>query len=85
MNVSPGGLAGAMGALSLDRSANAPQRAVTKPVEAVPALQKQQQNTGGFQAGLIHARAVTAPQKAEAAPAIPNPNLPRGSVIDLKV
>jgi hypothetical protein len=84
MNVSPGGLAGAMGTLSLDRSANAPQRAVVKPVEAVPAVQKQQ-NSGGFEAGLIHERAVTAPQKVEAAPAKPNPSLPRGSLIDLKV
>ena len=85
MNVLPGGLAGVMGSMSFEgsRSAGAVDRAPA--VKQAPAPAPAQKATGGFEAGLLHARAVTSPEKTQSTLPPPNPNLPRGSVIDLKV
>jgi len=87
MNVVPGGLAGAMGALSLDGPRGAgplPKPASQRPPPAaLPAVEKP--GIGGFRQGLFEARAVNAPANAQSAQPAPNPNLPRGSLIDLKV
>ncbi len=82
MNINSGGLAAAMGALGIEhaRSAQVAPRAVAA-TSAHPAPKA----SGGFEAGLTHARAVTSPQKSESGQSAPNPNLPRGSLIDLRV
>ncbi|MEQ9123648.1 MAG: hypothetical protein RIM80_13925 [Alphaproteobacteria bacterium] len=86
MNVA-GGLAGAFGSLALDgaRGAGAPSQPLAQraPASAAPAVEKP--GLGGFREGLFQARAVNAPAKAQSAMPPPNPNLPRGSLIDLKV
>lgn len=89
MSILPGGLTAAMGALSLDgarQAASAPRPPVAKqPLPAPAANPGQKPVGGGFQDGLLVARAVHAPAKAEPQQQAPNPNLPRGSLIDLKV
>lgn len=89
MSVIPGGLAAAMGALSLDgarQAASAPRAAPAKQPPPTPApATSQKQVGGGFQEGLLFARAVNQPAKAQQTQPPPNPNLPRGSLIDLKV
>ena len=83
MNVAPGGIAGVFGALSVDpqRSAGAARSAPAKP--ATTAAQAVQ--APAFERGLHFARAVSAAEKPAATPPPPSPNLPRGSLIDLKV
>lgn len=88
MNIAPGGLAGAMGALALDGArtvAPRPAAVAAKPAAAATATPAVAKTESGFQSGLFQARAVTAPDKSEATTPPRNPNLPRGSIVDLKV
>lgn len=86
MTIAPGGLAGALGALQLDPArvgagaVRAP--AAVKPAQPAPAVGRTESS---FESGLFQARAVAQPQKAQGATPPPNPNLPRGSIVDLKV
>ena len=82
MNIMSGGLAGAMGAMSIEQAR--PAQPPSRPAPAT-AAHPTPSASGGFEAGLVHARAVTAPQKSEGSQPAPNPNLPRGSLIDLKI
>ena len=86
MTVAPGGLAGAMGALQLDL-ARTGAGAVRTPVAAKPAQPTPPvgRTESSFESGFFQARAVAQSQKAQGATPPPNPNLPRGSVVDLKV
>jgi hypothetical protein len=85
MQIGSGSLAATFGSLALDpsRTGGVAQRSNAARADVTTA--PQQRATTEFQQGVTHARAVVAPQKAQAAPATPNPNLPRGSLIDLKV
>lgn len=86
MTIAPGGLAGAMGALQLD-PARASAGAVRAPAAAKPAPPAPPigRTESSFESGLFQARAVAQSQKAQGATPPPNPNLPRGSIVDLKV
>jgi len=76
-----------MGALGIDGprhgGAGAKPIAERPSPAATPAVEKP--GVGGFRQGLFEARAVNAPAKAQSTQPPPNPNLPRGSLIDLKV
>lgn len=90
MNVMAGGLAGAMGALHLDGPrpsgpAGQSRGAGVDRSSNVAASAPTQRATGGFENGLFEAKAVTAPAKSVATQTPPNPNLPRGSLIDLRI
>lgn len=90
MNVMPGGLAGAIGALHLDGAraagpAGQPRSAGVDRSSSVTASTSTQRPTGGFENGLFEAKAVNAPAKSAATQTPPNPNLPRGSLIDLRI
>lgn len=90
MNVMPGGLAGAIGALHLDgaRPSGPAGNARNAPAErpaVVSAPAPTQRPTGGFAAGLMTPTALNAPEKAASSQPPPNPNLPRGSLIDLRI
>ena len=86
MNVAPGGLAGVFGALSIETTRpGAPAKPAQPARPAAPQAPAQQAAPGGFASGLQFARAVSQSQKAEAPLPPPNPNMPRGSLIDLKV
>lgn len=83
MNIGASGLTQAIGSMGLDR----PQamRPGTKPVEAVPPITNRPQNPGQFEKGLTEVRAVQAGAKTDQPLPPANPNLPRGSLINLKV
>ena len=83
MNIGTSGLTQAIGSMGLDRAQ--PNRPANKPVEAVPPINSRNPPPENFQSGLPHARAVEATPKADQPLPPPNPNLPRGSLINLKV
>jgi len=90
MNVMPGGLAGAIGALHLDGArpsgpAGQPRNVGVERPSVASAPAPSQRPTGGFENGLFQAKAVNAPVSAATTQAPPNPNLPRGSLIDLRI
>lgn len=83
MNIGASGLTQAIGSMGLDRTQ--PNRQAMKPVEPAPPITNRPQNPGQFEKGLTEVRAVQAGPKAEQPLPPANPNLPRGSIINLKV
>lgn len=85
MNVASTGLASVLGAISHEHARvgqgvsrpNAPRSA--EPATTV------QQTQRSFEQNVQHARAVQATEKNQSSQQQPNPNLPRGSLIDFKV
>ncbi len=69
--------------MALDRIQS--NRPVNKPVEAVPPINSRDLPLENFQQGLMHARAFEAAPKADQPLPLPNPSLPRGSLVNLKV
>lgn len=83
MNIASSGMTQVFGGMGLDRTQ--PNRPATKAIEPTPPVTSRNQNPDGFKQDLLHVRAVQAAPKAEGTQPQPNPNLPRGSMIDLKV
>ena len=83
MNIGSSSLTQVIGGMGLDRMQ--PNRPANKPVEAVEPVTSRNPAPQNFQEGLLHARAVQAAPKADRPLPPPNPSLPRGRRVNLKV